>query len=104
MGILAACHNLNQLWIVHMTRGSKESEKFKELVEKVNPKILYLSHISYDIATGVIGATIIFFVGLDISKPIFWIGLAIISYSFTVVLLSASNYEKKGRKIIRLKK
>ncbi|NYT00126.1 MAG: hypothetical protein GKB99_00155 [Methanocellales archaeon] len=92
MGILAAAHNLNQSLIVDITRDSKEPEIFKELVKKANSKILCLSQISYDMAIGIVGAIIICLVGLDISKPIFWIGLALISYSFTVGLLSASNH------------
>ena len=94
MGILAASHNLNQFWIMHSNRESKEPETFKELVEKVNPKILYLSHISYDIAIGVIGAILICLSGLDTSKPIFWIGLALISHAFAVMFYLRLNQKR----------
>ncbi len=95
MGILAASYNINQIGIVHITRDSKEPETFRELMEKVNPKIAYLSRISYDIAIGFIGAIIICLVGLDISKTLSWIGLALIFHSFAVMFYLRLNKKKR---------
>jgi len=81
---LAAANNLSQLWIVHITREPKESKTFRKLMEKVDPKIGYISRISYGVAIGVIGAIIIYFVGLDVSETMTWIGFALIGYAFII--------------------
>ena len=94
MSILAAANNLNQFWIMHITRKSKEPETFKELGKKANPKIAYISHISYEIAIGVIGAIIIYLVDLDISKTMSWIGFALISHAFFVMFYLRLNQKR----------
>lgn len=97
MGILAASHNVNQFWLAHMTRYSKEWKNYGALVEKVNPRIAYISRISYEIAIGVIGAVIIYLVSLDISKTMFWIGLALISHAFAVMFYLRLNQKRQKR-------
>ncbi|MFC1787272.1 hypothetical protein ACFLY8_04505 [Halobacteriota archaeon] len=94
MGILAASQNLNQFWIMHITRDSKEPETFKELGKKANSKIVYLSRISYEISIGVIGVIIICFGGLDISKTMSWIGFALISHAFAVMFYLRLNQKR----------
>ncbi len=97
MSILAAAHNLNQFWIMPITRESKEPETFKELGEKANSKIVYLSHTPYEISIGVIGAIIIYFAGLDISKTLSWIGFALIFHAFAVMFYLRLNQKKVDR-------
>ncbi|MDD2778490.1 MAG: hypothetical protein PHS47_03385 [Methanocellales archaeon] len=94
MGILAASHNLNQFWLAHMARHSKEWKTYGELVEKVNPRIAYISRIPYEIAIGVIGLIIICLVGLDISKTMSWIGFALVSHAFAVIFYLRLNQKR----------
>ena len=94
MGILAASHNINQFWLAHMTRYSKELKTYRALVEKVNPRIAYISRISYEISIGVIGAIIICFVGLDISKTMSWIGFALMGHAFAVMFYLRLNQKR----------
>lgn len=94
MGILAASHNINQFWLAQMTRYSKEWKTYRSLMEKVNPRIAYISRIPYEISIAVIGAIIIYLAGLDTSKTIFWIGFALISHAFAVMFYLRLNQKR----------
>lgn len=94
MGILAASHNLNQFWLAHMPRHSKEWKTYGALAEKVNPEIAYISRIPYEIAMGVIGVIIIGLVGLDVSKTMSWIGFALIGHAFAVIFYLCLNQKR----------
>ena len=100
MGVLAASHNINQLWVVHMTKGQKELKTYRELEEKVNPKIACISDISYEVAICLIGGVIIIYlVGLDLSKTLSWIGFALIGHAFALgfyLHLKSKNVDKTG--------
>jgi len=85
LSALVAADNLNQLWVIHIVREPEGREALEKLADKVDPKVKHIGYISYGLVIGAVGAIILYFGGLNWSKPMTWIGLALIGYALTIV-------------------